>query len=84
MMFSSLCNNLRATLSSFEMFSFGGFDFSSACLTFRLSSSAEALVIFKATFAIRAIEAGDLLDGCGEPRPSGPYKDPCLALTPQR
>ena len=56
MIFSS-CINLMASLSSFEMFGFGYFDFSSTCLTFHLSSSAWALEIFKAASSIGAIKS---------------------------
>ena len=45
-----------ASLSSFKMFSFGGFNFSSAGLAYHLSSSAQALEIFKVASLIGAIK----------------------------
>ena len=39
------------------MFGFGGFDFSSACLTFHLNSSALALGIFKAASSSDAVRS---------------------------
>ena len=46
-----------ASLSDFEMFGLGGLDFSSDYLTFHLSSSAQALGIFKAASSIGAIKS---------------------------
>ena len=57
MILLSSCSDLIACLSIFEMFGFGGFDFSSACLTFHLSSSALALGIFKGTSSFGAIRS---------------------------
>ena len=49
MIFSSSYRDLMASLSSFEMFGFGGCVFLSACLTFHLSSFAWVFGNFKAT-----------------------------------
>ena len=57
MILLSSCSDLRAYLSVFEMLGFGGFDFSSACLTFHLSSSVLALGIFKAASSSDAIRS---------------------------
>ena len=57
MIFSLLCNKLRASLSALEIFCFGGFDFSCDCLTSHLSSSARVFRIFKTASSIGAIKS---------------------------
>ena len=56
-MFLSLFNDLRVSLSSFEMFVFGGFEFSSACLTLHFCSSVLTVGIFKAASSVGAIKS---------------------------
>ena len=63
MILLSSCNDLMACRSVFEMFGFGGFDFSSACLTFYLCSWDEVEIIDRAEdWRIRRLkESADIL-----------------------
>ena len=57
MILSSSFSDLMASLSTFEMFGFGAFDFLSICLTFYLCSSVWPTGIFKAASLIGAIKS---------------------------